>query len=261
MTKEEPLYFNNLISSPADKPGKSTDHQDDEQAYLRRRRIVSIISLIGFLVFSIAFAATVGQKLMEFLSDGEAFRSWVNQQGILGPLTLIGIMALQVVVAIIPGEAVEIGAGYAFGAIPGMFLCLIGAAVGSIVIYGLTKLFGIRLVEAFISREKINSLKFLQDAKKLNFLIFILFFIPGTPKDILTYFIGMTPMKLRTFLIISSIARIPSVISSTIGGEALGMQNYTFAILVFAVTAAVSGIGLLIYRKITVHSDGKKETK
>ena len=124
---------------------------------------------------------------MEFLADGKTFRVWVEQQGIWGPLTLIGIMALQVVIAIIPGEAVEIGAGYAFGAIPGMFLCLAGAAVGSVIIYGLTKSFGIRMVEAFISREKLQSLKFLQNTKKLNLLIFILFFIPGTPKDPVSY--------------------------------------------------------------------------
>ena len=142
-----------------------------------------------------------------------------------------------------------------------MLLCLVGAALGSVIIYGLTKQFGIRMVEAFVSREKIQSLKFLQNTKKLNILIFILFFIPGTPKDLFTYFIGLTPMKLRTFLILSSIARIPSVISSTIGGEALGLQNYTFAIAVFILTAAISGIGLLIYRKITIHSAGKRENQ
>lgn len=60
-------------------------------------------------------------KLIEFLADGKAFRAWVEQQGILGPLTLVGIMVLQVVIAIIPGEAVEIGAGYAFAQSPACF--------------------------------------------------------------------------------------------------------------------------------------------
>ena len=260
MTKEGPLCCNTAFSHSKDKPEKPVQQAEDA-AYLRRRRIVSLISLIGFVIFSIVFAATIGQKLIEFLADGKAFRAWVEQQGILGPLTLVGIMVLQVVIAIIPGEAVEIGAGYAFGAIPGMLLCLVGAALGSVIIYGLTKQFGIRMVEAFVSREKIQPLKFLQNTKKLNILIFILFFIPGTPKDLFTYFIGLTPMKLRTFLILSSIARIPSVISSTIGGEALGLQNYTFAIVVFILTAAISGIGLLIYRKITIHSAGKRENQ
>lgn len=263
MTKEGSVHCKHPFSLQGDQPKKFTKSikKEEDTDYLRRRRVVSLLSLAGFLVFLIVVAAVFGPKLAEFLSDSNAFRTWMEQQGVWGPISLIGIMALQVVIAIIPGEAVEIGAGYAFGAIPGMLLCLIGAAVGSVIIFGLTKLFGVRLVEAFISREKIHSLKFLQDAKRLNLLLFLLFFIPGTPKDLFTYFIGLTPMKLYTFLVLSSIARIPSVITSTIGGEALGAQNYTFAILVFAATAVISGIGLLLYRKITVHSDGKKETK
>ncbi len=158
---------------------------------------------------------------------------------------------LQVVFAIIPGEPMEIGAGYAFGSIEGTLLCLAGAAVGSSIIYLFTKKFGIKLVEAFISKEKILSLSFIKNTKKLNLLIFILFFIPGTPKDIFTYFIGLTPMKLHIFLLISSIARIPSVITSTISGDALVSQNYGFAIAVFVITAVVSTAGIFIYHKIS----------
>ena len=113
MTKEGPLCCNTSFSHSKDKPEKPVQQAEDA-AYLRRRRIVSLISLIGFVIFSIVFAATIGQKLIEFLADGKAFRAWVEQQGILGPLTLVGIMVLQVVIAIIPGEAVEIGAGYAW---------------------------------------------------------------------------------------------------------------------------------------------------
>ena len=170
--------------------------------------------------------------------------------GAWGPLALIGIQILQVVISIIPGEVVEIGAGYAFGAVPGALLCLAGAAAGSAMIFWLTKKFGIRLVEAFISREQINSLGFIKNAHKLNLLVFILYFIPGTPKDILTYFIGLTPMKLTTFLLLTTIARIPSVISSTIGGHALGSREYLMAVIVFVVTGIVSAIGILVYRRI-----------
>lgn len=255
MTKEGQLCF----SKSTHRSAKITGEPVNDPAYLRRKRLVSLFSLIVFLVLSVAFAATAGQKMIEFISDGKAFQQWVEQQGILGPLALIGIMTLQVVVAIIPGEVVEIGAGYAFGAVEGMFLCLIGAAISSAIIYGFTKWFGIRMVETFVSREKIQSLRFLQDANRLNLLIFILFFIPGSPKDILTYLVGLTPMKLRTFLILSSIARIPSVITSTIGGEALGAQNYSFAVLVFVVTGAISAAGLLLYQRITLQK--QKEGK
>ena len=115
------------------------------------------------------------------------------------------------------------------------------------------------MVDAFISREKINSLKFIKSSRRLNLLMFILFFIPGTPKDLFTYFAGLTPMKLHTFLMISTIARIPSVITSTIGGHALGTQQYVFAAVVFAITIIVSLIGILVYRRISKQEKEKEK--
>lgn len=228
-----------------------SENQQQDKSYNKKRKIYGIISLVALVTFFIVIGIIAGKPMLDFISQPEKFQEWASSQGILGRLTIIGIMTLQVVFAAIPGEVIEIGAGYAFGAVEGTLLCIIGAAVGSVVIFYLTRLFGVKLVEIFISREKINSLNFIKDSKKLNLLIFILFFIPGTPKDLFTYFIGLTPMKLTTFLIISSIARIPSVITSTIGGNALGSQNYSFAVIVFAITAIMSIAGILVYRKIS----------
>ena len=90
----------------------------------------------------------------------------------------------------------------------------------------------------------------MRNARRLEFIVFLLFFIPGTPKDVLTYMVGLTPMKLRVWLLITTVARIPSVVTSTIGGDALGTQEYVFAVIVFVATAAVSGLGVLLYRAI-----------
>ena len=228
-----------------------TDCSPDEKAYIRRRRIVSILSFCVLLAFIVTVAIVIGKPLVGMLSHPEEFQKGVDSHHLWGRLSFVGMMCLQVIFAIIPGEPMEIGAGYAFGSVEGTLLCLIGAAVGSSIIYLFTKKFGIKLVEAFISREKILSLSFIKNTKKLNLLIFILFFIPGTPKDVFTYFIGLTPMKLHIFLLISSVARIPSVIISTISGDALVSQNYGFAIAVFAITAVISAVGIFIYHKIS----------
>ena len=95
---------------------------------------------------------------------------------------------------------------------------MIGVAAASSLVFLLTRFLGVRLVEIFISREKIDELRFINSEEKLKRMIFLLFFIPGTPKDLLTYFAGLTRIKLHEFLIISMIARIPSLVSSTIGG-------------------------------------------
>ena len=84
----------------------------------------------------------------------------------------------------------------------------------------------------------------------LYYLVFALFFIPGTPKDLLTYFVGLTDMKLGTFLLISLVGRLPSVLSSTVGGHLLGDENYMGAIWLYAITGAVSLAGLLTYNAI-----------
>lgn len=231
--------------------------EQEERSYRRRRKAVSLCSLLGLIGVFLFITFTFGSRILTFASDPEGFRAWAQGQGILGRLALIGIQVLQVVVAIMPGEVVEIAAGFTFGAWEGLLLCLTGSVLGSIIIYGFTRRFGVKMVEAFISREKLDSLKFIHNSRKLELLIFFLFLIPGTPKDVITYFIGLTPMKLKTFLVLSTIARIPSVISSTMGGNAMGLQDYRLAIIVFAITVLVSSIGLLIYTRIVKKHNSK----
>ena len=243
---------------------KNTLPADDGRKQVIKRRVISIVSLIVMAVIFVLIALFIGKPLIQMLQNPQEFRAWIDSKGPWSRLIFIGIMCLQVVIAVIPGEPIEIAAGYSFGAIQGMLICLVGAAVSSAIVFGFTKLWGIKMVEAFVSREKIQSLKFIKDSKRLDLLIFILFFIPGSPKDLLTYFIGLTPMKLRTFLLISTVARIPSVITSTIGGNALGLENYKFAIIVFIVTGVISLIGIVVYNRISAHHtkmDKQKEAE
>ena len=74
-----------------------------------------------------------------------------------------------------------------------------------------------------------------------------MFFIPGTPKDLITYFIGLTRISLKDFLAITLFARIPSVVSSTVGGNFIGEKRYIEAVILFVVTAFVSLIGIKLY--------------
>ena len=163
---------------------------------------------------------------------------------------MLGLQFLQVFIALIPGELLETGAGYIFGPLGGTLICYAGIAAASSLIFWLTRCFGLRLTEVFVSREKIRELRFINTAKKRDTLIFLLFFIPGTPKDLLTYFVGLTDIKLSTFLALSLVARIPSVVSSTFGGHLLGEKNYLGAALLYAVVGVVSICGLLIYNRI-----------
>ena len=222
----------------------------ENKQYLKRKKIVSVVSLVILILVILSTTLLVGRPLLHSLKDPTGFQAMVADSGINGKLYMIGLVILQVVVATIPGEPIELAAGYAFGPVEGLILCLIGSVIGTSLIFLFTRLLGVRLVEAFISREKIASLKFIRTSKRLHLLLAIIFFIPGTPKDVITYFAGLTPIKLPSLLLITTLARIPSVISSTITGAALIVGEYTLAILCYGITGIVSIAGILWYRAI-----------
>ena len=205
----------------------------------RQKKWIAGTGVFLFLVLSALVCWFAGRPLIRFVREPERFQAWVDAQGVRAPLLFVGMVVLQIVVAIIPGEPLEIAAGYAFGALEGTLLCLIGALVGRVAVFLLVRRFGVRAVEVFFPLEKVQSLRFLQNEKKLTFWVFFLFFLPGTPKDVLCYIVGLTKLPLRSWIIISTIAPIPSIITSTIGGSALGMGRYAFAAAVFGATLAI----------------------
>lgn len=223
------------------------------------KRVIGAVSLLVFLaLMTLAGVYVVMPLIRQYFggtSAGEMdlsfFRSMMEQSPVKGRVIYVVLQVLQVFIALIPGEVVEIAGGLLFGAVEGTLLSLLGVAIGSSVIFLLTKQLGIRFVELFVSREKIDSMKFINSDKRLNMLVFIVFFIPGTPKDLLTYFVGLTRMKLHTFLLISLIARVPSVLTSALAGNALASGDYRLAVIIFGVTAVLSVIGMLIYNAIS----------
>ncbi len=222
----------------------------DDKNYVKKRRLVSILSLLAFAGVIIALTLLFTRVFAPYLRSAEEFRAYLRAFGWKGRIILFLLQCVQVIIALIPGEVIELGAGYAYGALEGGLICLAGVAVSSSVIFLLTKKAGVSLVEAFIPREKIDSLRFINSEKKLKRTIFLLFLIPGTPKDLLTYFAGLTKIRLSEFLIITLIARIPSVVSSTVSGHLLGKENYLTAAIVYAVTIVISALGYYIYNRI-----------
>lgn len=217
----------------------------DNADYKRNRKLLAGISVAVVVILMLLATWFIGRWLAAFSQEG--LRDYIRSFGAASWLVFLVLQVLQVFIALIPGELLESVAGFAFGPLVGTVLCYGGVAIGSLLIFLLTRKFGVKLVEVFISREKINQLRFLKTEKRRNFLVFLLFFIPGTPKDLLTYFVGLTEIKLGTFLAISLVARIPSVVSSTFGGHLVGEGKYKGAVILYAITAAVSLPGLLGY--------------
>lgn len=216
----------------------------------RQKHFIGLIIILLILIFSAAVAWFIGKPMIRLVSSRGDFREWVEAHGIYGRFIFVGMVIFQVVIAAVPGEPLEIGAGFAFGAIEGTLLCMAGITLGSAAVFLLVRKFGIHLVELFFDIEKIRKLKFLQNEKRLTLITLIVFLLPGTPKDLLTYAVGLTDMRFSAFLLIASFARLPSIVTSTVGGSALGVENYVLAVAVFAGTAVLSAAGLCIYKHI-----------
>lgn len=211
--------------------------------------VVLFLAAVGILIF------LLWDPLMQMAREPQRFRLWIDRHALAGRLVFLAVVVIQVFAAILPGEPVEIFAGYAFGAVEGTLLCLSGMTLGSVLVFLFVRRFGMKAVTVFFPEEKVRTLHFLQTSRRREILFFLIFMLPGTPKDLLSYFAGLTDMRLSVWLIICTAGRIPSLLTSTVGGDALGMGNYTFAVLVFAVTLLLSGIGLLLYQRICIRKN------
>lgn len=215
-----------------------------------RGKIVGFAALAAFVIASLVIYFRIGKPMTELLKDVDGLRQWVSDRGWISRVIYMTAVCLQVLVAVIPGEPLELAAGFAFGPIEGTLICLVGITLGSMIVFGLVRLFGVKLVEIFFSKDKIESLRLLRNPQKVFIALATLMILPGTPKDLLTYCAGLTRISWRAWLLLSMVGRIPSVLTSTLGGHAIAEGHYVTAIIVFLGTALLCGAGLYAFAKM-----------
>lgn len=228
----------------------------------KNKRLIRII----IIAIALVFCFFLGYIMIKFAMDREYFNSWMDSHGIFGKLLYCFMVIFQIVVAIIPGEPLEIAGGYAFGAWWGTILYLVSATIGGMLVFILVRKYGDNVVEMFFSKEKMNELRFLQATKSIDkgkkeALLFIIFILPGTPKDLLCYFAGMTRVSPKAWFFVCSLGRLPSLLTSTIGGSAISTSNLKGALWAFGIALIISLIGVIIYRIIKKRSSGDDSEK
>lgn len=178
----------------------------------------------------------------------EEFKSYVDGFGVWGFLVVLFIQIAQIVVALIPGEFLEFISGAIYGCAGGLLLCLIGIAIGQTIIFFSVKFLGKDFIEIAAGSKVMDKLKFLKDEKKLKAIIFMLFLIPGIPKDLITYALPLTKIKFKDFILISLCARIPSIISSTYAGSLFIDSKFKMLLITYGAIVVFSLVGFVIYK-------------
>ena len=212
--------------------------------------IVTIIS-IAILIATIMYLFPIMKNLIT--PEGRIeFKKQIEELGIWGIFLLFGLQLAQIFLIIIPGEPLEILAGMCYGTFGGLLFITISSAIVTALIILLVRKFGRKFVYEFFPKERINKIvksKMFKNSRRLEWIMIILFLIPGTPKDLIVYISALLPIDPYRFIIISSLARFPSIISSTLAGANLALGKWKFSIGVYLVTFAIIGIAIVVINK------------
>lgn len=223
---------------------------------MKKHRYLILMLSIGIIV---GLTLALWKPLLNFIEDPDLLVVWINEAGIWGRILFMLLNTLQVLLAVIPGGPFEVTAGALFGPLIGTIMCDVAMSVGGVITFLFVKKFGIKFIELFTTREKIESVKFLHSNNKSITLLFLFFLLPGTPKDLICYVAGLTDVKLSTWVFINLVGRFPAILLSALGGSALGEQRYGIFIAVFAIIIILYIVGSYLYKRLNHnHENGTK---
>ncbi len=231
----------------------------DEKKKRNIKEVVkNLLPILIFVILAVIITLIFLPEIKKLATDEgrEAFKSFVDSFGIFGWLIGLGISLLQIFVAFIPGEPVEIVMGFVFGPVWGTVICLLANLIASLGIFFFVKRFGLRFIKRAVGDKELTKFKFLSNEKRLELAVLLLFLIPGTPKDVLLYIVPLSKIRFIRYIFITTIARIPSVVTSTVLGDSIAEGNYITAVIVFIITALVAFLGIIFANR---YIDRKKK--
>lgn len=219
---------------------------------IEKADIFKFVGLIAFFAIMVLVIASLWPYFHDIFEPGGIDRiiNDVRAAGPVGFLILLGLQFLQIVVAFIPGEVVQVAAGMLYGPWIGALVILIGCVISSAFIFALVHKLGAPFVQSMVPTQYLTKFRKFELTGKLNAVVFILFLIPGLPKDTFTYLVPLTDMRMRTFLLLSNVGRIPGIVMSTYAANGLAEGRFMESAIIFAVVAVVAVLGIIFRERI-----------
>lgn len=230
--------------------GSKKATENEGSGSLRRRRILAAVKLL-LLIFVLA-----GIPLILYLRWGDALFgddaakriiSYLVENRSISALLLLLMQIIQVIVCILPGQPIQFASSYMFGIVPGFLLSITGAVIGTVISFFLARVLGRDAVELFFGKEKVADYDRKLNSGRGLMICLLIYLIPGIPKDLVSYVAGISGMRLRPFILVSTIGRSPGMLGSLLLGHFFGTRNYS-AIVVLSVVVALILIVCFIKR-------------
>lgn len=231
-------------------PREAGVHREAMRALIARYRWAILVGagalVLGFGAWFVLSDSSGFRYLVRLYEDKRFLKQTLSEWGILAPVFFILLQALQVIVSPIPGEATGFLGGYLFGIWGGFIYSTIGLTLGSVVSFAIGRWLGAHFVRNMVSKENWERMGFIVEAEGA-ILCFIIYLIPGLPKDIVCYLFGISPMPLWVFALVSGLGRMPGTWILSAQGAHTAHGQYIQAVLILVITIAVA-LPLYYYR-------------
>ncbi|MEN6391680.1 MAG: TVP38/TMEM64 family protein [Syntrophomonas sp.] len=211
-------------------------------------RIAALLLLVGLIAF---FSWRLMPQVTHLFKNPEQFRSLLLAFGNWSLAVFIGLQILQVIAAPLPGELIQIAGGYVYGVFTGTLLSMLGILVGSLMAFYLARWLGYPLLQALISKEKLEHFHNLLNSNRAEVIVFVLFLVPGAPKDILTFIAGATPIPSGHFFLAAMLGRFPGILVSSLIGAQLEKHQYFLAGILGLAAATIFLLGIIYHERLT----------
>jgi uncharacterized membrane protein YdjX (TVP38/TMEM64 family) len=216
----------------------------------KKSNLAKAIAFPLLIAAIVALALAFRKPMVAFFDNPDKLKAAVLGTGWIAPFAFMLIQFVQVVIFVIPGEVVQIAGGYLFGPVLGVAYSIIGITAGSVANFALGRFLGIPFIESLFGKEKVAKFEKLTSSSKAQIGFFLLFVIPGIPKDILCYVAGISSMKLPWFFAVSMIGRLPGIVGSNVIGSSAAERNWGLTIAVMAVAVVLFVVGSLFQDKV-----------
>ena len=200
-----------------------------------RKKIIAILKLILLVLIVAGIPAFLYLKYGSGVFSKDTAYSvidYLRQNRKIAFLLIIGLQIIQVVICVLPGQPIQFAASYMFGVARGYLFSIIGAVIGTAISFYLAKLLGSEAMHLFFGEKKVKEYQRRLNSGRGLLLAFLIYMIPGVPKDLVSYAAGISEMRFRPFLLAATVGRSPAMLGSLLVGHFFGKQNYTAMIIV-----------------------------
>jgi uncharacterized membrane protein YdjX (TVP38/TMEM64 family) len=222
----------------------------DKKAMIIRRVIsyLQLLLLVGIVVGVPLYVWLMRPELIDQVNSLEKAEFFLQGYKNESYVIYLMVQVVQIVVSVIPGQFMNMAAGWLFTFPIAFALSVAGAAIGTFITYYMSRLLGHKAVKTLIEPEKYQAFLRRLNSKRAYIAVFVLYLFPGLPKDILGYVAGVSNMRFLPFLVLSLVGRMPALAVSVMVGSMLNKEIYTGVVILSLVMITLFTLGI-VYRK------------